>query len=312
MPIAGALELASREGAAGRDLTTGRAGFIERAQSRGELFVEQPYELYGESNQRTWRRLYRALAGRWEQHAHPRFLDGVTRLALDPDRIPRLADINRFLEPLSGFVARAVSGYVPAYLFFDCLRRREFPTTITIRGGERLDYLPEPDIFHDLAGHVPMHTDPAFADVLVRFGEAARTAALVARDGDCGQVESALKALARFFWFTIEFGLMRRPDGSGLCAYGSGLLSSAGEIVHALDSPRVQRAPFQLEWVVNQGFEIDSLQPLLFVVDGFDHLEREVRRLESWLRAGRLDNVAPGEPAVSREDLRSFLDAGRQ
>lgn len=310
MPIAGALELASREGAAGRDLTTGRAGFIERAQSRGELFIEQPYELYSESNQRTWRRLYRALAGRWEQHAHPRFLDGVTRLALDPDRIPRLADINRFLEPLSGFVARAVSGYVPAYLFFDCLRRREFPTTITIRDGERLDYLPEPDIFHDLAGHVPMHTDPAFADVLVRFGEAARTAARVARDGDCGQVESALKALARFFWFTIEFGLMRRPDGSGLCAYGSGLLSSAGEIVHALESPRVQRAPFQLEWVVNQSFEIDSLQPLLFVVDGFDHLEREVRRLEGWLRAGRLDNVAPGEPAVSREDLRSFLQAG--
>ena len=261
MPIAGALDLAPRERAVGRDLTTGRAGFIEGAQSRGELFIEQPYELYSEPNQRTWRRLYRALAGRWEQHAHPRFLDGVSRLALDPDRIPRLADINRFLEPLSGFVARAVSGYVPAYLFFDCLRRREFPTTITIRDGERLD-------------------------------------------------ESALKALARFFWFTIEFGLMRRPDGSGLCAYGSGLLSSAGEIVHALDSPRVQRAPFQLEWVVNQSFEIDSLQPLLFVVDGFDHLEREVRRLERWLRAGRLDNVAPGEPAVSREDLRSFLQAG--
>ncbi len=300
MPIAGALDLASR------DLTTGRAGFIERAQRRGELFIEQPYELYSESNQRTWRRLYRALAGRWEKHAHPRFLDGVTRLALDPDRIPRLADINRFLEPLSGFVARAVSGYVPAYLFFDCLRRREFPTTITIRDGERLDYLPEPDIFHDLAGHVPMHTDPAFADVLVRFGEAARTAARLARGGECGQVESALKALARFFWFTIEFGLMRRPDGSGLCAYGSGLLSSGGEIVHALESPRVQRVPFQLEWVVNQGFEIDSLQPLLFVVDGFDRLEDEVRRLERWLRAGRLDNVAPGEPAVSREDLRSF------
>ncbi|MCY3968657.1 MAG: phenylalanine 4-monooxygenase, partial [Acidobacteria bacterium] len=206
MPIAGALDLAPPEQAAGRDLTTGRAGFIERAQNRGELFIEQPYELYSESNQRTWRRLYRALAGRWGQHAHPRFLDGVTRLALDPERIPRLADVNRFLEPLSGFVARAVSGYVPAYLFFDCLRRREFPTTITIRDGERLDYLPEPDIFHDLAGHVPMHTDPAFADVLVRFGEAARTAALVTRDGDCGQVESALKALARFFWFTIEFG----------------------------------------------------------------------------------------------------------
>ena len=298
------------EPATGRDLTTGRADFIERAQTRGELFIEQPCGLYSEANQQTWRRLYRALAGKWEQHAHPRFLDGVTRLALDPDRIPRLADINRFLEPLSGFTARAVSGYVPAYLFFDCLRRREFPTTITVRDGDRLDYLPEPDIFHDLAGHVPMHTDPAFADVLVRFGEAARTAALRSRNGDCRRVESALRGLARFFWFTIEFGLMRRPDGNGLCAYGSGLLSSAAEIGHSLESPDVQRVPFQLDWVVNQSFEIDSLQPLLFVVDGFDHLEREVMRLERWLGRGRLDNVAPGEPEVSREDLQSFLEAG--
>ena len=316
MPIAGAVELAPggvatrRELSSGRDLTTGRADFIEQAQTRGELFIEQPYELYSESNQRTWRRLYRALEGRWRKHANPRFLEGVERLGLDPDRIPRLADINRFLEPLSGFRARAVSGYVPAYLFFDCLRRREFPTTITVRDSSRLDYLPEPDIFHDLAGHVPMHTDAAFADVLVRFGEAARAAATRAGDGPSRHVESALRAMARFFWFTIEFGLMRRPDGGGLCAYGSGLLSSAGEIEHALEAPEVQRVPFQLEWVVNQSFEIDSLQPLLFVVDGFDHLEREVRRLESWLRAGRLDNVAPGEPAVSREDLRSFLEAG--
>ena len=296
----------------GTDLTTGRADVIQRAQTRGELFIEQPYELYSEANQETWRRLYRALAGKWEQHAHPRFLDGVARLALDPDRIPRLADINRFLEPLSGFTARAVSGYVPAYLFFDCLARREFPTTITVRDGDRLDYLPEPDIFHDLAGHVPMHTDPAFADVLVRFGAAARTAALRARDGDCRRAVSALKALARFFWFTIEFGLMRRPDGNGLCAYGSGLLSSAGEIGHALEAREVQRVPFQLARVVNQSFEIDSLQPLLFVASGFDHLESEVRRLERWLGDGRLDNVAPGEPAVSREDLRSFLEAAPQ
>ena len=296
----------------GTDLTTGRADVIQRAQTRGELFIEQPYELYSEANQETWRRLYRALAGKWEQHAHPRFLDGAARLALDPDRIPRLADINGFLEPLSGFAARAVSGYVPAYLFFDCLARREFPTTITVRDGNRLDYLPEPDIFHDLAGHVPMHTDPAFADVLVRFGEAARTAALRAREGDCRRAVSALKALARFFWFTIEFGLMRRPDGNGLCAYGSGLLSSAGEIGHALEAPEVQRVPFQLDRVVNQSFEIDSLQPLLFVASGFDHLEGEVYRLERWLGDGRLDKVAPGEPAVSREDLRSFLEAGAQ
>src|SRR5262249_5528608 len=91
---------------------------------------------------------------------------------LDPNHVPRLEDVNRFLSPLTGFKAKAVSGYIPAFRFFDCLRNREFPTTITIRDAERLDYLPEPDIFHDIAGHVPMHTDPAVADALVAFGTA--------------------------------------------------------------------------------------------------------------------------------------------
>ena len=145
-------------------LTTTRAAFIEQAKSRGELFIHQPYELYSDENQETWRRLYAAIAPKWRRYAHPRFLQGVDALALNPERIPRLEEINRFLEPLSAFQAKAVSGYVPAFIFFDCLRRREFPTTITIRDGSKLDYLPEPDIFHDLAGHVPMHTDRRFAD----------------------------------------------------------------------------------------------------------------------------------------------------
>ncbi|MGE0160190.1 MAG: phenylalanine 4-monooxygenase [Gemmatimonadales bacterium] len=297
-----------------RGLTTTRAAFIEDAKSRGELFIHQPYELYSDDNQRTWRRLYAAIAPKWRTYAHPRFLQGVDALALDPERIPRLEDVNRFLEPLSGFQAKAVSGYVPAFLFFDSLRRREFPTTITIRDGSRLDYLPEPDIFHDLAGHVPMHTDARFADALVRFGEVARTASLEVRaiqdaDRRLHAVESVIKALARFFWFTVEFGLMRRPDSSGLCVVGSGLLSSAGEIEHAIESPRVQRYPFQLEWVVNQYFEIDRYQPLLFYTRGFEDLFGQVDELERWIRAGRLYDVSPGEPEINEHDLASFLDA---
>ena len=114
---------------------------------------------------------------RWRRYANPRFLQGIDNLCLDPKRVPRLEDVNRFLSPLTGFKAKPVSGYVPSFLFFDCLRNREFPTTITIRDGATLDYLPEPDIFHDIAGHVPMHTDRAFADTLVRFGDCAHTAA---------------------------------------------------------------------------------------------------------------------------------------
>ena len=256
------------------------------------------------------------MSDRWARYANHRFLQGIQTLCLNPERVPRLEDVNKFMAPLTGFRAKPVSGYVPAFLFFDCLRQREFPTTITIRDKGNIDYLPEPDIFHDIAGHVPMHTDRAFADTLVRFGEAAQTAAeIVAAVKDpeerVRRVTSIFKALARFFWFTIEFGLMKAQDGQGLKVYGSGLLSSYGEIAHSIDSPDVQRFPFQLEWVVNQYFEIDHYQPLLFYVDSFEHLFEQVGILEQWMKQGKLNNVSPGEPNMSEADVESFLAAGR-
>ena len=292
------------------DLTTTRAAFIEEAQNAGELFIHQPYEQYSPRNHDAWRRLYARMLPRWERFANAAFRRGIVSLSLDPNAIPKLEAVNRFLSPLTGFRAKAVSGYVPAFLFFDCLRNREFPTTITIRDGEHLDYLPEPDIFHDIAGHVPMHTDPAFAEALVRFGECAHTAAdLVDGIHDPHErstaMTSIIRAMARFFWFTVEFGLMKSKDG--LRVYGSGLLSSFGEIEHAVESSEVQRFPLQLEWVINQGFEIDHYQPLLFTVSSFDQLYDLVHELEKWMKAGRLNNVAPGEPAVNERDLESFL-----
>lgn len=278
------------------------------------MYIRQPYELYSEENHVAWRKLYHRMLPRWEKYANDHFLAGIANLCLDPNQVPKLEDVNKFLCPLTGFSAKAVSGYVPAYLFFDCLRNREFPTTITIRRSDKLDYLPEPDIFHDIAGHVPMHTDKAFADTLVRFGEAAKTAAEIAstiRDEKvrAHQVASIIKAMARFFWFTIEFGLMRSKDQKDLKVYGSGLLSSYGEIEYCVESPEVQRYPIQLEWVINQYFEIDHYQPLLFIVDSFDHLFDLVGELEKWMKDGRLNNVSPGEPEVNEEDLKSFLHA---
>lgn len=311
--MAGAhIQAAGADEATPTGLTTTQAPFIEEAQRRGELYIHQPYQLYSEANHDVWRRLYERMVSRWQQYANERFLQGINSLCLDVSRIPRLEDVNRFLSPLTGFKARAVSGYIPAFVFFDSLRNREFPTTITIRDGRTLDYLPEPDMFHDVAGHVPMHTDPAFADTLVRFGDCAHTAAeIVAAIPDerekIRRLTSIFQAMARFFWFTIEFGLMRGKDG--LKAYGSGLLSSHGEIAHAIDSAEAQRYPLQLEWVINQSFEIDRYQPLLFVVDSFDHLYTLVGELERWMREGRLNNVAPGEPAMSEPDVRSFLEA---
>jgi phenylalanine-4-hydroxylase len=293
-------------------LTTTRAPFIEEARSHGELFIDQPYELYSEENHEAWRRLYSRMIPRWERYANQHFQEGLRNLCLSPDRVPRLSDVNRFLHPLTGFSAKPVSGYVPAFPFFDRLREREFCTTITIRSADKLDYLPEPDIFHDIAGHVPMHTDKHFADTLVRFGECAHTAAGIVRgirdpEERVRRLASIAKAMARFFWFTVEFGLMRSRDG--LRVYGSGLLSSYSEIAHAIDSPDVQRYPVQIEWIVNQGFEIHHFQPLLFIVDSFDHLFSLVDSLEQWMKDGKLNNVAPGEPEVHETDLKSFLDA---
>ena len=268
------------------------------------LFIHQPYSQYSEENHQAWRRLYARMLPKWDRYANPHFLKGIHALSLDPIRVPRLDDVNRFLQPLTGFRAKAVSGYVPAFHFFDCLRQRAFPTTITIRPSNQLDYLPEPDIFHDIAGHVPMHTDPHFAETLVRFGECARTAAQLAVPPE--QLTSIIRAMARFFWFTIEFGLMRNTSGPHLKVYGSGLLSSFGEIEHAIESPNVQRYPIQLEWVINQTFEIDHYQPLLFIVDSFEHLYRLVGDLERWMIEGRLSHVAAGEPLVREEDLLSF------
>jgi phenylalanine-4-hydroxylase len=296
----------------GQGLTTGHAEFIDRARRRGELYIRQPYELYTEENHAAWRKLYSRMVPRWEKYANPQFLDGIHSLCLTQTRIPRLENVNRFLRPLTGFQAKPVSGYVPAFVFFDCLRKRQFPTTITIRETNRLDYLPEPDIFHDIAGHVPMHTDPDFAETLVRFGQCAHTAAnIVAGIPDEERrvqvLTNIIKAMARFFWFTIEFGLMR--TNKGLRVYGSGLLSSYGEILNASESRDVQRYPLQLEWAINQPFEINHYQPLLFVVNSFDHLYTLVNRLESWMQQGNLNHVAPGEPHLNETDVRSFLDA---
>lgn len=298
---------------AGIGLTTNEASFIEEARTHGQLYIRQPYELYSEENHEAWRRLYSRIQPRWQRYANARFLDGIAALRLDPDHAPRLEDVNRFLKPLTGFQAKPVSGYIPAFLFFDCLRNRTFPTTITIRRSDKLDYLPEPDIFHDIAGHVPMHTDKHFAETLVRFGECAHTAASLVsgiRDEqtriDC--LTSIIKAMARFFWFTVEFGLMRGSKGD-VKVYGSGLLSSYGEISHAIEAAEVQRYPIQLEWAINQAFEINHFQPLLFIVDSFDHLYGLVDELEEWLKAGKLSHVAPGEPEVNEHDLKSFLEA---
>ena len=293
-------------GAGGRraGLTTTQAPFIEQAQQEGRLYIHQPYELYSEANHDAWRRLFARMEERWRRYANPRFLQGIDSLCLDPDRVPRLEDVNRFLSPLTGFKAKPVSGYIPSFLFFDCLRNREFPTTITIRDGATLDYLPG-------AGHLPRHRR-ARADAhrprLCRYAGSLRgLRPHGGRDrrrhpGRGGEDPPGHQHLQGDGAVLLVHHRVR-PDarqGGDLKVYGSGLLSSYGEIAHSIDSPEVQRYPIQLEWVINQYFEIDHYQPLLFIVDSFDHLFDLVGELERWMRAGPAGQRVTGRAGDQR------------
>jgi phenylalanine-4-hydroxylase len=287
-------------------LTNDQAPFVKEAQRLGLYFIEQPYELYSEANHRAWRQLYASIERHWHKYAHEHYLEGLASLALNPHRVPRLEDVNRVTYPLTNFRAQAVSGYLPAAVFFDCLRHRQFPTTITIREADS-HFSPWPDIFHDIVGHVPMYSHPALANTLARIGQAVHLAAEHMADikdeaERTRRLVSVIRAFARFFWFTIECGLMRSRDG--LKVYGGAFLSSHSEMVRCVESTDVQRYPLQLDWVINQGFLPNYYQPLLFIVESFDHLFELVEQMERLMLEGRLDNVAPGEPFISEEDLK--------
>ena len=237
----------------------GTPGFDDPSQ----MYIQPQYDGYTEENQETWTTLYDQQMAYLVDHASDVYLSGAKAINLVREHIPYLAgpkSVNTFLKELTGWQSRAVPGYLPAKAFFACLSRREFPTTVVIRPKESIDYLPEPDIFHDIFGHVPLHADPVFADFLQTYGKAA----LLTED------PFHIERLARVFWFTVEFGLIR--ENGALKLYGSGLISSPGESTHALESPEVERRPFDLDMVCDTTFEIDHYQPILYVLDSFEQL----------------------------------------
>ena len=233
----------------------------EREVARGaESFVTtQDWSAYTAEQHAVWGLLYERRMRELEATGSRVFLEGAAAIGLRPDRVPDLAEVNGRLAARTGWAAVPVTGFIPAGSFFRCLSERRFPTTVIVRPREQLEYLPEPDIFHDVFGHVPLHADPSFADFLAEFG---RVATLARSDAET-------EAMARLFWFTVEFGLVR--EGGGTRVYGSGLISSAADAANAL-GPSCDRRPFSLDAVLAQPFEIDRLQDVLFVVDSFDQL----------------------------------------
>jgi len=225
-----------------------------------QFYITQHMDLYTEENHEVWRTLYQERMKTLEAQASTVFLNGMRAIGLPADRVPAVADINANLARLTGWQSRPVPGYLPAKAFFACLAHREFPTTITIRPKRLMHYLPEPDIFHDIFGHVPLHADDVFAEFLQTYGKAA----LHCED------PYHIERLGRLFWFTVEFGLIREDGRTKL--YGSGLISSLGESDHALSSPNVDRRDFDLDLVCDTPFEIDHYQPILYVLDSFEQL----------------------------------------
>ncbi|MEM1415288.1 MAG: phenylalanine 4-monooxygenase [Myxococcota bacterium] len=224
------------------------------------MTITQHAEKYRDVDHRVWRSVFDRRMEELREDGSQVFLEGMETIRLSNAKVPVLDEINGYLEPMTGWRSVAVPGYLPPRSFFAFLARRRFPTTISVRPPEQIEYLPEPDIIHDVFGHVPLHADPAFADFLQTYG---RTALAVSD-------HEASEGLARLFWFTVEFGLVQEKGETKL--YGAGLLSSPGEGRHALRSPEVDRRPFDLDTILATDFEIDHFQPILYVLDSFEQL----------------------------------------
>lgn len=229
---------------------------------RDDYTVEQDYALYTPQQQDIWRRLYRRQHELLPGRACAAFASALARLDF-ADAIPRFDVVNERLAAATNWQLVPVPGLLPDEVFFGHLAARRFPVTVWIREPEEFDYIVEPDVFHDFFGHVPMLFDARIADYLQAYG----LGGLKAKRLD------ALKYLARLYWYTIEFGLVADPDG--VRAYGAGILSSPGELRHAVESPDAQRERFDLIRVMQTRYLIDDFQKVYFVVDSFDQLFEE-------------------------------------
>ncbi len=225
-----------------------------------EHTIEQNWSQYSAEEHAIWRLLFdrqqRLLVGR----ACREYLDGLNDLGVAAGGIPDFRRLSDLLDRATGWRITAVPGLVPDDVFFGFLAQRRFPSTCFIRRRDQLDYLQEPDVFHDICGHVPMLMNPVFADYMQAYGEGGLKALRLGH----------LQELARLYWYTVEFGLIATPEG--LRIYGSGILSSAGESVYCLEDPHPHRLHFDLRRVMRTRYHIDRYQQTYFVIDDFAEL----------------------------------------
>ena len=229
------------------------------SRANADYTCPQDSASYTAADHDTYRRLYERQRALLPGLASQAFIDALPSLGAS-DRIPRFEEVNERLYKATGWELVGVPGLIPEVPFFTLLANRKFPVTDWIRKPEEFEYIVEPDIFHDLFGHVPLLFNPVFADYVQRYGQGGLKAQGL---GSC-------EMLSRLYWYTIEFGLIR--EAGQLRAYGAGILSSSGELAYSVQSPEPQRIPLQLERTMRTRYKIDTYQQTYFVIDSFEQL----------------------------------------
>jgi phenylalanine-4-hydroxylase len=224
--------------------------------------VEQSWDSYSPEDHRTWATLFERQMTILPGRACREHLEALNGLRMSADRIPKFTEINALLDAATGWTIIGVEGLLPELTFFDHLANRRFPVTWWIRKPEQIDYIAEPDLFHDLFGHVPLLFNPVFADYMQAYGRGGVKAHSLG--------EEALQNLTRLYWYTVEFGLIRSAEG--LRIYGAGIVSSKGESIHCLESDAPNRIGFDLKRIMRTRYRIDTYQKTYFVIDDFRQL----------------------------------------
>lgn len=225
--------------------------------------IEQPWEKYTPTDHAVWKQLYARQRDVLKGRACDEFMTALAAFDMSEDTIPRFSELNERLQHATGWRIVAVEGLLPELTFFGHLSERRFPVTWWIRTPEQLNYLAEPDLFHDLFGHVPLLMNPVFADYMCAYGRGGLKALSIG--------EVALQQLARLYWYTVEFGLIRNRAGE-LRIYGSGIVSSEGESRYCLESEVPNRIEFDMERLMRTNYRIDGYQKTYFVIDDFQQL----------------------------------------
>ncbi len=226
--------------------------------------IEQPWDRYSADDHATWGTLYRRQRELLVGRACDEFLQAQDEMGMGDHQIPRFDQLNEVLGAATGWTLVGVEGLLPELDFFDHLANRRFPVTWWIRRPDQIDYIAEPDLFHDLFGHVPLLMNPVFADYMQAYGRGGVKAH--------GIGPEALQNLTRLYWYTVEFGLIDTPHGMRI--YGAGIVSSKGESLYSLESAAPNRIGFDLPRIMQTRYRIDTFQKTYFVIDSFEQLMR--------------------------------------